>query len=89
MPSSPNYTRDYKQEYASQHASKKAKKQRAARNQARNIMEKAGKVNKGDGLDVDHRVPLSKGGSKSKSNLKVVSKTKNRSYKRKKDGSMM
>jgi hypothetical protein len=88
MPSSPNYSRNYKQEYASQHASKKAKKQRAARNSARSLMESAGKVSKGDGKDVDHKKPLSKGGSNSKSNMRVVSASTNRSYKRKKDGSI-
>ena len=88
MPSSPNYKRDYKTEYASQHASKKAKKQRASRNGARSEMEKKGKVKKHDGKDVDHKKPLSKGGSTSSSNLRVVSASKNRSYKRKKDGSI-
>jgi len=88
MPSSPNYVRDYKQEYKSQHASEKAKKHRAARNKARREMEKQGRVHKGDGRDVDHKRPLSKGGSNSKSNLRVVSKEKNRSFKRNKDGSI-
>ena len=88
MPSSKNYVRDYKQEYASQHASKKAKKQRAARNNARRTLESAGRVSKGDGKDVDHKKPLSKGGSNGSSNLRVVSASTNRSYKRKKDGSM-
>ena len=31
------------------------KKRRAARNRARRIMEKAGRVHKGDGKDVDHK----------------------------------
>jgi 5-methylcytosine-specific restriction endonuclease McrA len=48
-------------------------------------MMKAGRVAKGDGKDVDHKVPLSKGGSTNKSNLKVTSVHANRSYKRQKD----
>lgn len=45
-------------------------------------MVKAGKAHKGDGKDVDHRVPISKGGSNAPSNLRVQSKSENRSYKR-------
>ena len=88
MPSSKNYVRDYRTEYLSQHASKKAKKQRAARNSARSLMESAGRVSKGDKKDIDHKKPLSKGGSTGKRNLRVVSASTNRSYKRNKDGSM-
>jgi hypothetical protein len=88
MPSSPNYKRDYKQEYATQHSSAKAKKQRAARNSARGEMEKAGRVSKGDGKDVDHKKPLSKGGSTAPSNTRVVSATKNRSFARTKKGAI-
>lgn len=76
------------QEYKTQHSSTKAKKQRAARNKARSIMESAGRVTKGDGKDVDHKNPLSKGGSTRKSNLRVVSSSTNRSYKRNKNGGM-
>ena len=46
----------------------------------------AGKASKGDGKDVDHKKPLSKGGSNGTSNLRVVSKSTNRSYKRNKKG---
>jgi hypothetical protein len=34
-------------------------------------MEKAGLVHKGDGKDVDHKTPLSKGGATTRSNLSV------------------
>lgn len=51
-------------------------------------MEKAGKVHKGDGKDVDHKQPLSKGGGNSKSNLQVVPASRNRSFSRNKDGSL-
>jgi len=88
MPSSPGYQRNYKNEYSDQHASTKAKKQRAARNKARSIMESAGKVSKGDGKDIDHKKPLSKGGSNNKYNLRVQSKSNNRSYARTKKGAV-
>jgi hypothetical protein len=88
MPSSPNYKRDYKQEYKTQHSSALAKKQRAARNKARRQMMAEGKVSKGDGKDVDHIRPLSKGGSTSKKNLRVTPASKNRSYKRKSNGAI-
>ena len=35
-------------------------------------MEKAGKVRKGDGKQVDHKLELVRGGSNAKSNLRVV-----------------
>lgn len=52
-------------------------------------MEKAGKVHKGDGKDVDHKTPLSKGGTTTKSNLRVVDRSSNRSFRRNKDGSLL
>lgn len=80
--------RDYKKEYANYHASEEQKKKRAARNAARREMEKAGKVTKGDGKDVDHATPLAKGGSNNKSNLRVRSKSANRSFPRTKTAGM-
>ena len=80
--------RDYKKEYASYHSTDKAKKQRAERNKARGIMEKTGAVKKGDGKDVDHKKPLSKGGTTVISNLRAKPASANRSFKRKSDGSM-
>ena len=49
---------------------------------------KEGKVKKGDGKDVNHKKPLSKGGSKKRSNLNVQSTKKNRSYARTKKGAI-
>jgi hypothetical protein len=51
-------------------------------------MEKAGKVSKGDGKDVDHKTPLSKGGSRNTSNLRVTPASSNRSFSRNSDGSL-
>lgn len=64
------------------------KKKRAARNKARRMLEAEGVVHKGDGKDVDHKTPLSKGGKTTRSNLKAVSASANRSYKRNSDGSI-
>ena len=59
---------------------------RVKRNQARAEMEKAGKVSKGDGKDVDHKTPLKRGGSNGKSNLAVKSETANRGWRKGKSG---
>lgn len=55
------------------------KKNRAARGRARYALMKKGLVRKGDGKDVDHRMPLSRGGSNDTSNLRVESASSNRS----------
>jgi hypothetical protein len=47
-----------------------------------------GKVHKGDGKDVDHITPLSKGGTSSPGNLRVKTASANRSYPRTKSGAM-
>ena len=67
--------RNYKKEYARDHASPAAKRNRAKRNAARR---KAG-LKKGDGREVDHVKPLSRGGSNSSRNTRVVSRKVNRS----------
>ncbi len=64
------------------------KKRRALRNNARRRLEREGKVHKGDGMDVDHRRPLCKNGSNSTKNLRVVPKSKNRSFSRNSKGGM-
>ena len=70
--------RDYKKEYREYHGKPEQIKRRDARNKARRMVEKAGRVRKGDGREVDHKVPLSKGGSNSRRNLRVVSRRTNR-----------
>lgn len=77
--------RDYRREYDNYQGKPEQKKNRAKRNAARAEMMKAGRVSKGDGKDVHHKRPLSKGGSTSKSNLSVTSVHANRAYKRQKD----
>jgi hypothetical protein len=56
-------------------------KNRAARNAARAKLMKEGKVSKGDGKDVAHKVAFDKGGS-NKQGVRVESAAKNRSFKR-------
>jgi hypothetical protein len=74
--------RNYAQEYANYDGTEAVKKKRAQRNKARRMLEREGVVHKGDGMDVDHKKPLSKGGTTTRSNLKAVSASANRSYKR-------
>jgi len=80
--------RNYKEEYANYQGTEKQKKNRAKRNSARGEMEKSGRVRKGDGKDVDHKKPISKGGGNGKSNLRVQPKSANRSFKRNSNGSI-
>ena len=82
------YKRDYKQEYANYDGTEAVKKKRAQRNKARRMLEREGVVSKGDGKDVDHKKPLSKGGTTTRSNLKAVPASTNRSYKRKSKGAI-
>lgn len=80
--------RNYRKEYDNYHSQPDQKKKRAQRNAARDVMEKEGKVKKGDGKDVGHKKALAKGGSNKRSNLKVTSASKNRSFKRTKTARM-
>lgn len=70
--------RNYAKEYAEYHSKPEQIANRAARNHARLEASKAGSVHKGDGKEVDHIKPLSKGGSNSSSNTRVVSRSVNR-----------
>lgn len=79
-------TRNYRQEYNRYQSKPEQIKNRAKRNKARSIMVKAGKAHKADNKDCDHRKPISKGGSNDKSNLRMVSKSTNRSFARTKTG---
>ena len=76
--------RDYKQEYKTQ-VSRGEHDDRMERQRARRKMDSKG-VDR-QGKDIAHVVALSKGGS-NKDGVKLVSPSKNRSFKRNKDGSM-
>lgn len=82
----PRKVRDYKSEYQQYQGTPEQIKNRAKRNAARRQLMKEGRVAVGDGKDVDHKTPLSKGGSAHRSNLRVQSASANRSYKRTKKG---
>jgi 5-methylcytosine-specific restriction endonuclease McrA len=90
MPSSKNYVRDYKQE----DKTAKARGERdagpdggdAKRHRARYAMQKLGMVKPGQ--DVDHKKPIVKGGSNDVKNLRAISPSKNRSFKRTKNAGM-
>lgn len=74
--------RNYRQEYDAYQSKPEQKKNRAKRNAARAKMEKAGKVHKGDGKDIDHIKGV--GAGNGNANLRVQSKSANRSYPRNK-----
>jgi len=80
--------RDYKQEYANYDGTPEVKKKRAQRNKARRMLEREGIVRKGDGKDVDHMTPLSKGGTTARSNLKAKPASANRSFQRTSTGAI-
>ena len=66
--------RDYKKEYREYHGKPEQIKKRDQRNKARRKMG----LKVGDPREVDHKVPLSKGGSNSRRNLRIVSRRTNR-----------
>ena len=76
--------RNYKREYETQVA-RGEHEDRMERQRARRMMDKKG-INR-KGKDVAHTVALSKGGRNS-DGLKLEPPSKNRSFKRRKDGSM-
>lgn len=80
--------RNYAREYQQYDGTEAVKKKRAQRNKARRMLERAGLVHKGDGKDVDHKEPLSKGGTTVRSNLRVKRASANRSFARNSDRSI-
>ena len=83
-----NGKRDYKKENLLYNSKPEQIKNRTERTTARRQANAAGTTHKGDGKDIDHIVPLSKGGSNAKSNQRVVSQAANRSFARNANGSM-
>ena len=82
-----NGKRDYSQQ-REYNASPEATAKRVANNSARRQAMAEGKARVGDGKDVDHRTPLSKGGTNARSNLRVVPRSENRSFARNSDSSV-
>jgi hypothetical protein len=86
-----NKPRPYKKEYQQQKA-RNEQPSRNARERARYAVDKDGvdannngKADRREGKDIDHVIPLSKGGSNSKSNLKIKTASTNRSFSRNSD----
>lgn len=88
MPYQKDGKRNYKKEYEEYASRPEQRKNRSLRTIARNEAIKDGRVSRGDGKDLDHIKPLSKGGSNSKSNTRVSSASSNRSFSRNADGSL-
>ena len=72
-------SRNYKREYETYHARPEQKKRRAARNKARRLAIREGRVVKGSKMDIHQKDKNPK--NNGKKNLKVVSRSKNRSRK--------
>lgn len=88
MPYMTNGKRDYKKENRLFNSKPSERKKRSERTVARRRANAQGITHKGDGKDLDHKRPLSKGGSSEASNLRVVSASSNRSFARNPDGSL-
>lgn len=90
MPSSKNYVRDYEQEYKTQkqrgESGTGSNSDNAKRKRLRRKALKLGMVKKGQ--DLDHKKPLSKGGSNTLKNARASTPHDNRSFPRNSDGSM-
>lgn len=71
--------RNYRNEYDKYQGTDKQKKNRAKRNKVRRQANKKIGKNKLNGKDIDHKVPLRRGGSNSKKNLRVRNRSSNRS----------
>ena len=83
-----NGKRDYKRENELYNSKPEQIKARSERTTLRRQANAAGITSKGDGKDLDHKKPLSKGGANSFANARVTSKSTNRSFSRNADGSL-
>lgn len=86
-----NKKRPYKKEYQQQLA-RGEQESRNARERARYAIDKTGvdknhngKADRREGKDIEHVVPLSKGGTNKKGNLRIESQHQNRSFSRNSD----
>jgi hypothetical protein len=84
----PRNPRRYDLEYKDYGSKPEVMKDRAQRNAARRQAMRDGVVSKGDGKDIDHKTPISKGGTNAKNNLRAVPASKNRSFARTPSGKM-
>ena len=91
MPSSKNYVRDYAQERKTAESRGETGQghdsEDATRHRARRKALKLGMVKPGQ--DLDHKTPLSKGGTNATSNLRAESPSVNRSFPRDSSGALV
>lgn len=91
MPSSPGYVRNLQREYQTQKARKESgtgsDSENAKRHRDRRTALKLGIIKAKQ--DLDHKKPLSEGGSDSPKNFRGESASVNRSFPRRSDGSMI
>ena len=80
--------RDYKRENELYKSKPDQIAKRVARNKARREAIRDGRVSKGDGKEIDHIIPLSKGGANTKSNTRIRTKSQNSSFSRNPDNSV-
>lgn len=69
---------DYKKAYKKYHSSKKAKKERAQRNAAGRLIKDQLGIKVPKGYEIDHKTPISKGGSNNIKNLRIIKRKANR-----------
>jgi hypothetical protein len=87
MPFMTNGKRDYAKEYAWIKRTGGLKKIAARVQARRNVIKKVGAAAV-RGKDVDHKQALSHGGTNAAGNLRILSRSRNRSFSRNADGSM-
>lgn len=80
--------RDYKREYEKYASRPEQIKARSERTTLRREANAKGITSKGDGKDLDHKKPLSKGGANTLANARVTTKSANRSFSRNANGSL-
>jgi hypothetical protein len=88
MPYMKNGVRDVKRQNELYDSKPRARKARAEGVKIQRDMEKAGRANKGDGLDNAHKRAFSKGGSSDLENITKQKPSTNRSFARTKSGKM-
>lgn len=88
MPYMTGGKRDYKKEYAKYAGKPAAIKARSERTVLRRKANELGITHKGDGKNLDHIKPLSKGGANKLSNTRVVSESTNKSFSRNANGTL-
>lgn len=72
--------RDYKKEYQDYQGTPEQIHNRSLRNQARRKLESEGRAAKGDGMDVDHKKSLKRGGTNADDNLREKTVLWNRGW---------